>query len=261
MGILQGSSLTRTTMEKSYLDRGVKKEPIPAIQKIENGFILNINKPPGWSSFDVVRKIRNITGIRKVGHAGTLDPFATGVLIICTGKATKLSAQFMDLPKEYQAEMLLGKSTDTLDNTGEITETAPVPELSAERIEEVLNRFIGNIRQRIPDYSAAKIGGRRAYKLARQGKNVPERFKNVTIYDIRLEGYREDVMRFTVSCGKGTYIRSLGLDIARKLGTTGHLTGLCRTKIGDYNLNQAVTPEKFQNIWTEAAGNENFLHH
>ncbi|MBN2364814.1 MAG: tRNA pseudouridine(55) synthase TruB [Calditrichaeota bacterium] len=229
------------------------------ILKIDGGFIFNINKPKSWSSFDVVRKIRKITSIKKVGHAGTLDPFATGVLIILAGRATKLSDKLMNLPKEYEAEILLGKTTDTLDDTGTICGTEPVPDLNSQRIIQTLESFRGIIRQRIPEYSAAKIEGRRSYKLARKGLEVPERYKTVHIYEIKLNDFHENILNITVSCGRGTYIRSLGLDIARKLGTTGYLTALQRTRIGDYKIKQALTPEEFENEWITKTGNEDIL--
>jgi len=218
----------------------------------DGGYIVNINKPEGWSSFDVVRKIRRITGIKKVGHAGTLDPFATGVLLICLDKATKKSSALMALPKEYEAEIKLGQTTDTLDRTGQITEDVPVPLFTEQQIHKALSQFTGSIRQKIPAYSAAKIGGRRSYHLARQGKKIPDRYKTVNVYEIELRAFRPDMLRLRILCSRGTYIRSLGLDIAQKLGTTGYLTSLCRTRIGDFQINDSVSPEEFQKRWQDA---------
>lgn len=222
---------------------------IVMIKLTDGGYIVSINKPEGWSSFDVVKKIRRITGIKKVGHAGTLDPFATGILLICMDKATKKSAELMELPKEYEAEIQLGKTTDTLDKTGEMTPEIPVPSLNEIHIRKILSEFTGSIRQKIPAYSASKIGGRRSYQLARKGKKIPERYKSVNIYKIELLDYQANLLRIRVLCSRGTYIRTLGFDIAQKLGTTGYLTRLCRTRIGGYQINDALSPGEFEKRW------------
>lgn len=227
----------------------VRQSGIFMIKAVDGGYIVSINKPEGWSSFDVVKKIRRITGIKKVGHAGTLDPFATGLLLICMKKATKKSADLMELPKEYEAEIKLGKTTDTLDNTGKLTAEIPVPSLDEARIRQTLLEFTGPIRQKIPAYSAAKIGGRRSYDLARKGKKIPERYKSINIYEIELLGYQANLLKIRVLCSRGTYIRTLGFDIAQKLGTTGYLTKLCRTRIGDYHIYEALSPEQFEKMW------------
>jgi tRNA pseudouridine55 synthase len=227
----------------------VRQSGIFMIQSTDGGYIVSINKPEGWSSFDVVKKIRRITGIKKVGHAGTLDPFATGVLLICMEKATKKSADLMELPKEYEAEIQLGKTTDTLDKTGKITVQTTIPSLNEAQIQKALAEFKGPIRQKIPAYSASKIGGRRSYHLARKGKNIPERYKSVYIYELELLNYQTNMLKIRVLCSRGTYIRMLGLDIAQKLGTTGFLTQLCRIRIGDYQIYDALSPEEFEKMW------------
>lgn len=227
------------------------------IEKIERGYIVSINKPPGWTSFDVVRKIRNITRIKKVGHAGTLDPFASGVLLICLGRATKQIQRFMQMPKEYRAELELGTATDTLDVTGKISETQPVKPLTEETLKQAINGFIGEIEQRIPNYSAAKVKGQRLYKLARQGKEVPVRYKRVHIYRMELLRYREPVVEFSVLCSRGTYVRTLGADLAQKLGTVGFLRSLTRTRIGDYTIEQSMTIPDFEKEWTQKFADEN----
>lgn len=211
-----------------------------------NGSIWVVNKPDGWTSFDVVDKIRRLTGIKKVGHAGTLDPFATGVLLICLGKATKKSAALMDLSKEYIAEISLGSETDTMDVTGKIVSEAVVPVLSEKNIIQVFRPLVGEIDQEIPAYSAAKFKGKRLYKLAREGKPTPQLFKKVRIYGIELLEHSENRLKIRVTCGRGTYIRTLARDIARALNTAGYVKTLVRTRVGDYRLEDAVTIEDIQ---------------
>lgn len=223
----------------------------------EGGYIFSINKPPGWTSYDVVRQVKKITGIKKVGHAGTLDPFATGVLLICMGKATKISGQLMQLPKQYHALLQLGQATDTLDRTGNVTEQRSVPPLTENVVTEALAKFAGKIRQQIPDYSAAKINGKRRYKLARQGKEIPARFKTVEIYKLELVEMELDSIRFRVGCSRGTYVRVLGADIARQVGTVGHLKELIRTGVGDYALENALSLLQFEQEWKKIVDNEN----
>jgi tRNA pseudouridine55 synthase len=231
------------------------------IHQVNGGWIVNINKPAGWTSFDVVKKVRNITRIRKVGHAGTLDPFATGVLLICLNRATKLTETLMTYPKEYLATLHLGQQTDTLDLTGTVVEQQPVPELTGAAVEKVLAQFTGKIRQRIPEYSASKIGGVRRYKLARQGKEVPVEYKTVEIYQLELVELAPPEITFRVLCSRGTYVRVLGADIARALGTVGHLRELVRTRVGDYSLQESLTISEFENVWKEKYVHENFSSH
>lgn len=219
------------------------------IRRVEDGFIVNINKPADWTSFDVVKKIRNIVQIKKVGHAGTLDPFATGVLLICIGKATKLVSKFMDLDKEYVAELVLGKTTDTLDVTGEVVEEAEIPEISDEDIFQVFQKYTGAIRQRVPDFSAAKVDGKRMYEMARNGEEIPEKYKPVKIYDLQLLHREADRIIFRTRCSRGTYVRTLGYDIAYELGTLGYLENLTRTKIGEYSISDALDIEEFESAW------------
>jgi len=229
------------------------------IHRIEDGYIVNIEKLEGWTSFDVVKKIKKITGFKKVGHAGTLDPFASGVLLICIGRATKKIKDFMDLPKQYRAVLHLGKTTNTLDKTGNFIEEKPVPKLAESEIRQILQTFTGKIEQKVPAYSAVKVGGRRFYSLARQGKEVPDRFKIVHIYELRLLDYQDDRLTFEVSCSRGTYIRSLGLDIAQKMGTTGYLTELVRQSIGDYRIEDSLSIDQFSELWAKTHNHENFL--
>lgn len=210
------------------------------------GKILAIDKPSDWTSFDVVNKIRRLTGIKKVGHAGTLDPFATGVLVICMGPATKKSSDIMTLAKEYVAEITFGKETDTMDLTGKFIAEAALPTLTEDKINETLASFLGLIEQEIPAYSAAKHKGKRLYKLARAGKEVPQLFKKVEVYELELLSFSSEKLSIRVLCGKGTYIRTLARDIARKLDSAGYVNKLRRTRVGDYRIEDAYTIESFQ---------------
>ncbi|MBT3254207.1 MAG: tRNA pseudouridine(55) synthase TruB [Candidatus Marinimicrobia bacterium] len=220
---------------------------------ISNEHIINIDKPMDWTSFDVVRKVRYTTRIKKVGHAGTLDPFATGVLIVLTGKNTKRQNEFMDMPKTYDAEILLGNQTDTGDRTGAVVETAPVPELSEAMILEALSEFKGEIQQIPPMYSAKKVDGQKLYKLARKGKVVERKPSMITIYDIELKSWTSDQINICVKCGRGTYIRVLAEDIAQKLGTLAHVKELKRTAIGDYRIEDALSIPEFIEKWKSSA--------
>ena len=210
-------------------------------------------KPAGWSSFDVIRKTRRITRARKIGHAGTLDPFATGILILCFGKATKRVPDMMDLDKEYEGTVLLGTLTDTLDPTGQVTQTGAVPALSKDALAQALTAFVGTIDQVPPMYSALKRGGRRLYQLAREGQQVDLQPRPVRVDRIELLSWSPpDTFSMRVTCGKGTYIRALARDIAAALGTVGHLKQLCRTRVGPYGREQAITMEQIGR-WTPIA--------
>ena len=206
--------------------------------------IININKPAGWTSFDVVKKVRGIIKEKKVGHAGTLDPFAEGVLVLGTGPDTKKLTDITTASKIYRAELTLGKATDTQDRDGKIIAESPVPELTRETIDAVLASFVGTQEQIPPMYSAKKVNGQRLYKLARKNKTVERDPVTITIDQISLLDYTEPVITFEVTCSKGTYVRALGTDIAGKLGTLGHLTALIRTSVGSYHIANAITIEE-----------------
>jgi len=206
--------------------------------------IININKPAGWTSFDVVKKVRGIIKEKKVGHAGTLDPFAEGVLVLGTGPDTKKLTDITTASKIYRAELTLGKATDTQDRDGKIIAESPVPELTMETIDAVLASFVGTQEQIPPMYSAKKVNGQRLYKLARKNKTVERDPVTITIDQISLLDYTEPVITFEVTCSKGTYVRALGADIAAKLGTVGHLTALIRTSVGAYHIANATTIEE-----------------
>ena len=209
--------------------------------------IININKPTGWTSFDVVKKVRGIIKEKKVGHAGTLDPFAQGVLVLGTGNDTKKLTNIATANKTYHASLYLGKATDTLDLDGKISAEAVVPELTKETIASVLASFNGTQEQIPPMYSAKHVNGQRLYKLARKNKTIERDPVMISIAQISLLDYTEPVITFEVTCSKGTYVRVLGADIAEKLGTVGHLTAQTRISVGTYNIADATTIEELSN--------------
>lgn len=210
-------------------------------------------KPVGWTSFDVVKKLRSLTKVKRVGHAGTLDPFAEGVLVLCFGHATKRVSRIMELDKEYEATVKLGLTTDTLDPTGTVVEQQAVPSLSMSDIQTALATFVGTISQVPPMYSALKVGGKRLYQLARAGKTVPREPRPAVIHRIDLLDWTPpDQLAICVTCAKGTYIRTLAADLARALGTVGYLTNLTRTRVGEYGRSDAVRMEQVGS-WTPIA--------
>jgi len=211
--------------------------------------IININKPVDWSSFDVVKKIKNITKHKKVGHGGTLDPFASGVLIIGTEKDTRSLSSITNSDKTYEAEIELGKVTNTLDTEGEVVREMPIPMMESKNIESTLHSFMGKQKQMPPMFSAKKHNGIRLYKLARMGKEIDREDFDIFISDIRLIDFNRNTIKFSVECSKGTYVRVLGKDIAERLGTVGYLTELTRTKVGDHLIDDSLSIELFQNKW------------
>lgn len=212
-----------------------------------NGWLI-IDKPRNMGSTDVVSITRRIFNAKKNGHTGTLDPFATGVLPIAFGEATKLISLVMDGRKEYEFIIKWGVATSTDDTEGEIVDTQDkIPNL--EEIQKVLPMFMGEIKQIPPVYSAIKINGQRAYDLARKGEDVEMPSRNVTIYDLEfIETLPDNMAKFRVECSKGTYIRTLGKDIALCLGTTGHLQELRRTKCANFSLKDTINLEVLKNI-------------
>ena len=221
------------------------------------GEILSFNKPYGWTSFQVVSKVRSAISKKlhvkkiKVGHAGTLDPLATGVLIVCTGKSTKLIDELQSHTKEYIATLKLGATTPSYDKETEEDAVYPTKHITKELVETVLQRFIGTIEQTPPEYSAVKINGKRAYEFARKGKSVELKPKTLVIDSIELLecNFPEIVIR--VVCSKGTYIRALARDIGRELQSGAYLTGLVRTRIGEYKIDECLDPETF-NEWLDS---------
>jgi tRNA pseudouridine55 synthase len=216
------------------------------VERAADGFIgiLNVNKPKGWTSHDVVAKVRRLAGQKRVGHAGTLDPMAEGVLPILLGRATRLADYIQLGRKTYVATIRLGVATDSDDAEGTVIGEASIPELSAASIQVVLANFRGAILQTPPQYSALKVAGRRAYAVARAGGEVDLAPRPVTIDDLRLLEWSESDLRLEVTCSKGTYIRALARDVALALHTVGHLTALVRTRVGSFELGDALTPDE-----------------
>ncbi|CAG7840729.1 tRNA pseudouridine synthase B [Clostridium haemolyticum] len=204
--------------------------------------ILNIYKPIGITSFDVVRYIKKVTGIKKIGHTGTLDPLATGVLPICIGKGTKIVDYLMKDFKVYKAELKLGVITDTYDREGKELFVKDV-NVSKKEIKDVISSFQGNILQVPPMYSALKVNGKRLYELAREGKEVERVARSVTIYDIEILDIHMPYVKFIVKCSKGTYIRSLCYDIGDKLGCGGAMWNLERIQSGSFNKDNSIILE------------------
>ena len=202
--------------------------------------ILNIRKPVGWTSFDAVRYFKRHTPIKKIGHAGALDPFADGVLLICLGQATKRIEDLMSLEKEYIADVEFGTETDTLDISGTIVKKKRVPKLEIEQLEKVNERFTGNINQIPPNFSAIKVNGKRSYQYAREGKTVQLKPKKVTIHKIQIVKLVGNLLTIQITCSRGTYIRSLARDYSKALETVGFLRSLTRTRIGQFNLSSSV---------------------
>lgn len=206
-----------------------------------NDYIILIDKPLEWTSFDVVKKIKYKLKLKKVGHAGTLDPLATGLLILCTGKKTKEIEQIQSLPKEYTGTIVLGKTTASYDLETPIEEGKDTKHLSPKFLKELTQQFTGEILQTPPAFSAIKIDGERAYKKARAGQNVELKARKVNIYDFELTEINIPEVTFKVKCSKGTYIRSLANDFGKAAGVGGYLSKLRRTKIGAYSVTNAFT--------------------
>lgn len=220
------------------------------------GEIIAINKPYTWTSFQIVNKVRyhlsRKYGIKrfKVGHAGTLDPLASGVLLLCTGKATKRIEELQGQTKEYEAEIMLGATTPSFDMEHPVDARYPYEHITREMVEETLKQFVGDIAQRPPLFSACKVDGKRAYDLARKGSDMQLEPKQIRIDSIELLECELPKIRIRVVCGKGTYIRSLARDIGEALESGGYLTDLVRTRIGEYRLENCITPDLFQE-WLE----------
>jgi tRNA pseudouridine55 synthase len=206
--------------------------------------VLVINKPQKWTSHDVVNRARSLLQEKKIGHSGTLDPLATGVLVLCIGKATKIVRYLEADDKEYIAELKLGATTDTLDSDGCLLETREYTPPSQNEVQRALDRFRGNILQRPPAYSAVKVSGIPSYRLARQGTILEHEERPVTISTITLLEYRDPLVRFSVTCSKGTYIRTLCAEIGAFLGAGAHLTALVRTRSGRFRIEHALDLEQ-----------------
>ena len=203
--------------------------------------ILNIDKPRGWTSHDVVAKVRRLTGQRRVGHAGTLDPLATGVLLICIGQATRVAEYLMAGQKRYRATLRLGISTDTYDADGQVTRDAGTVNVSRQDVEDALAAFVGEIEQVPPMYSALKRGGQPLYKLARRGETVERRPRRVTIESLQVVDWSPPEVTLEIVCSPGTYIRSLAHDLGERLGCGAHVTALRRLASGRFTLEDAIS--------------------
>jgi len=227
---------------------------------METGFLL-IDKPPGPTSHDIVDRLRRITGVKKIGHAGTLDPFASGLLFMAIGReATREIAKCVGLDKTYEADIVLGVRSTTLDPEGELT-SVPVPNLSIERLGEAMQSLTGELDQIPPMHSAIKIGGKRLYKLARQGKEIEREPRKIHVSKFELISPIEPnihpigpiPIRAHIACGSGTYVRALARDLGEALGTAGYLSALRRTEIGSYTVDNAhhledLTPENWKDF-------------
>ena len=204
------------------------------------GLVLNIDKPAGMTSFRVVQVVRRIVGIRKVGHTGTLDPAATGVLIVCTGKATKQIESLMARGKEYTGAFRLGETTDTYDGDGRVTQVCETAPFALSELEAAAEEFRGGYDQIPPMYSALKHNGQPLYKLARKGVEIPRASRAVVLDTFRLGAYQHPLLEFHVCCSKGTYVRSLAHDFGQLLGCGAHLASLRRTRNGSFGIDTAV---------------------
>jgi len=221
-------------------------------EELSQGKVLLFNKPLYWTSFDLVNKVKHLFRHKlnlkkiKIGHAGTLDPLATGLMILCTGKETRNIEKYQGLPKEYIARIKLGSTTPSFDLETDIDATFPYEHLEKSGIVNALSSFTGVQLQIPPDFSARFVNGTRAYKLARKGEQLELPPKEITIYNIELISLKLPVIEIRVTCSKGTYIRSLARDIGLKLGSGAHLTGLVRTATGEFLLQNALSLEEFE---------------
>lgn len=224
--------ITKKTMNQIYPD-------------FQSGEVILIDKPVFWSSFKVVHKVRKAVGVKKVGHAGTLDPFATGLLILCTGNKTKEIIKYQDLKKTYTGTITLGKYSDSMDTETEIKDYSIDQNLTEEEIIDAAKKFIGEILQTPPMYSAVKKAGKSLYAYARKGKTVEREPRKVSVYrfDINKIGFPN--IYFTIECSKGTYIRVIADDFGKSLGTRAMLTSLRRVAIGDFNVEDAFQMNEF----------------
>lgn len=206
--------------------------------------VLTLNKPAGITSRQAVDHVLEVCPGIKAGHAGTLDPLATGVLVICLGRATRLIQYVQQLPKEYEATFLLGRRSDTLDTEGEVELLEDPPQPTQQQVEATLPRFTGRVLQVPPVFSAVKVEGRRAYRLARAGKAPRLKPRPVEIHKLQLLHYRYPELQLRILCGSGTYVRSLGRDLAQALGTQAVMSRLCRTRVGQFRLEEALSPDQ-----------------
>ncbi|MGB3077299.1 MAG: tRNA pseudouridine(55) synthase TruB [Chitinophagales bacterium] len=214
------------------------------LEEIRNGSVLLFDKPFDWSSFDVVNKVKRWTK-SKVGHAGTLDPYATGLLILCTGKFTKRIPEFQDTQKEYTGTMVLGATTPSYDMEKEIDQRFDTSNITKAMIHETVPQFLGEVMQSPPNFSAIYVDGRRAYKKARSGHDFEIEKRKVTLFEFEITGIELPAVHFRIVCGKGFYVRSLVNDFGKALNNGAYLSALCRTRIGNYHLKDAWKMDDF----------------
>lgn len=214
----------------------------------EGGEILLIDKPKGWSSFDVVKKLRSLFRIKKIGHAGTLDPLASGLLIICTGRRTKEMEKFKSLEKEYEGVMEIGARTRSFDTETEIAERRSLGGLTEADVRTLFGKFIGDIVQVPPMYSAVKVQGRRLYKYARRGKSIDPPRRKVKILEFEPTSIQLPEVAFRLLCSTGTYVRALVDDFGQQLGYGAYLKSLVRTRVGGYRLEDALSIKKYEEV-------------
>lgn len=214
-----------------------------------SGQIILIDKPVNWTSFNVVNRVRRLTKVKKVGHAGTLDPLATGLLIVCTGKKTKEISEYQAQRKKYIGVITLGKSSPSMDLATEITETVLPENLNEEKILAVRNKFLGNIEQVPPMFSALKHKGKALYKLARAGKEVERAARQVEVFSFDITKIDLPDFHFEIACSKGTYIRVIADDFGKEIGCGGVLSLLRRTEIGDYKVDNAFNLDEFTSMF------------
>jgi tRNA pseudouridine55 synthase len=227
--------------------RIIDKDSIKEIQEKSSDNLILIDKPEKWSSFDVVKKVRYLTRIKKVGHGGTLDPFATGLLILGTGNETKTLSRISGSTKEYIATIVFGTTTDSYDVTGKIVKQMPIQ--SKIEYKALLETFRGVSQQIPPMFSAKKVAGKRLYKIARKGIEIERKAHDITIYDIKLLDNSELSMEIYVKCSKGTYLRALAHDIGEKSGYGAYLKNLRRVAINNFNIDKALSLQDFNNYW------------
>ncbi len=236
----------------------MSKLEVNSVEDFQEGVVIPINKPYEWTSFDVVKKVKNQIGKKlrqtlnirlknfKVGHAGTLDPLAEGLVLVCTGKATKKINDLMADEKEYIATIEVGRTTPSYDLETEYDKSFSTEHINEELVKEVLKSFIGEQDQIPPVYSAKNVNGKRAYDYARQGEEIELKANKINIYELELLEYKFPIIRIKIVCSKGTYIRSLAYDIGKKLKSGAHLVRLVRTRIGSYKLHSSLTIKELE---------------
>ena len=231
------------------MTRIINKDSILSIKETYPNNVILIDKPSDWTSFDVVKKIRNIGRFKKVGHAGTLDPFAEGLLIIGTGDETKKLINWSDADKSYQAIIEFGIQTNTFDVKGDIIDSKTIENIDWRKIEEILSSFIGISEQLPPMFSAKKVNGVRLYKLARQGKEIDRKLQKIKIDKINMLNHSNNKMEIDIHCSKGTYVRTIAHDIGLKSGYGAYLKSLKRYEIGNFSVKDALSIGQFESFW------------